>query len=186
MSVPSTSCFIASGPPRRRRCRLGRIAQLGPLRLAITMGCHHPPAQPPSAHLRRPGLALFTSRQLPCEILDVLAVEPEFLRLHPRGGPGPTQGVAAGSGGGKPATGNGAPGDGARARCWLRHGAWAGEWGGIRYPGLKEQFELLNPRQNDLPPLLEKIRLVLYVNHVIPANTPLPATSIARGLTRRE
>jgi NitT/TauT family transport system substrate-binding protein len=27
--------------------------------------------------------ALFTSRQLPDEILDVLAVEPERLRLHP-------------------------------------------------------------------------------------------------------
>ena len=27
--------------------------------------------------------ALFSSLQLPYEILDVLAVEPEFLRLHP-------------------------------------------------------------------------------------------------------
>jgi hypothetical protein len=61
-----------------------------------------------------------------------------------------------------------------------------GLWSGIRYPGLKEQFELLNPRQNDLPPLLEKIREVLFVNHVIPAHTPLPATSIARGLNRGE
>ena len=175
---------MASGPPRRRRCRRGRIAQLGPLRLAITMGYHHPPAQPPSAHRRRPGLALFTSRQLPCEILDVFAVEPEFLRIHPRGGPGPSQGVAPvrAEENQKLAT----------VRQKMVHELGVGSamapglWSGIRYSGLKEQFELLNPRQNDLPPLLEKIRLVLYVNHVIPANTPLPATSIARGLTRGE
>ena len=63
-----------------------------------------------------------------------------------------------------------------------------GLWSGIRYPGLQEQHERLNPRQNSLPPLLEKIRQVLYVNHVIPANTPLPATvdSLARGLARGE
>jgi NitT/TauT family transport system substrate-binding protein len=40
---------------------------------------------PRSERLRRalPLDTIFTSRQLPNEILDVLAVEPEFLRLHP-------------------------------------------------------------------------------------------------------
>ncbi len=64
--------------------------------------------------------------------------------------------------------------------------AGASAWDGIRYPGPQEQYELLDPAQNNLPPLLEKIRQVLYANGVIPANTPLPATvdSIARGLAR--
>ena len=58
--------------------------------------------------------------------------------------------------------------------------------GCIRYPGPQEQYELLNPRQNNLPPVLEQIRQVLYANGVIPANTHLPATddSMARGLAK--
>ena len=58
--------------------------------------------------------------------------------------------------------------------------------GGIRYPGPQEQYELLNPRQNNLPPLLEQIRQVLYANGVTPANTPLAPTvhSMARGLAK--
>jgi hypothetical protein len=58
---------------------------------------------------------------------------------------------------------------------------------GIRYPGLQEQYELLDPEQNNLPPLLEQIRQLLYAHGVIPSNTPLPATvdtfvrSLARG-----
>jgi hypothetical protein len=57
---------------------------------------------------------------------------------------------------------------------------------GIRFPGPQEQYELLDPQQNNLPPLLEQIRQVLYANGVIPANTPLPATvdTIARGVAR--
>jgi len=57
---------------------------------------------------------------------------------------------------------------------------------GIRYPGPQEQYELLDPRQNNLPPLLEQIRQVLYANGVIPANTPLPTSvdTTARGAAR--
>jgi NitT/TauT family transport system substrate-binding protein len=39
---------------------------------------------------------------------------------------------------------------------------------------------------DNLPPLLEQIRQVLYANGIIPANTPLPATdyAIARGVAK--
>lgn len=128
---------------------------------------------------------LFTSRQLPYEILDVLAVDPELLRRHPDAVLALVQGwravrleenqrptvvrqELARYLGLKPAN----------ARPPFR---------GIRFPGPQEQYELLDPAQNNLPPLLEKIRQVLYANGLIPANTPLPTTvdSIAKALARQ-
>jgi hypothetical protein len=63
--------------------------------------------------------------------------------------------------------------------CWPRPRAG-------RRPDLQEQYELLDPRQNNLTPLLEQIRQVLDANGVIPANTPLPTTvdTIARSLAK--
>ncbi len=56
----------------------------------------------------------------------------------------------------------------------------------VRYPGAKEQYERLDPLENNLPPLPEQIRQVLYATGVIPANTPLPSTvdTMARGLAK--
>ncbi len=127
---------------------------------------------------------LFTSRQLPYEILDVLAVDPELLRLHPDAILALVQGWQA------------VRLEESRRPEAVRH-AMAEYLGlapsdgpflsnDIRYPGPQEQYELLDPAQNNLPPLLEKFRKVLYANGVIPANTPLPATvdSIARSLAQ--
>ncbi len=125
---------------------------------------------------------LFTSRQLPNEIFDVLAVEPELLRLHPDAVLALIQGWQA------------VRAEERQRPAAVRHevadylGLDPGDdnagLGGIRYSGAQEQYELLDPEQNNLPPLLEQIRQVLYANGVIPANTPLPATedTIARGL----
>lgn len=127
---------------------------------------------------------LFTSRQLPYEILDVLAVEPELLRLHPDAVLALVQGWQAmrEEEGRRPAEVRQAMAN----HLGLDSGATVALWEGIRYPGPQEQYELLDPRQNNLPPLLEKIRRVLYANGVIPANTPLPATvdSLVRGLKK--
>jgi NitT/TauT family transport system substrate-binding protein len=142
---------------------------------------------PPRSELLRRSLpldTLFSSRQLPNEILDVLAVEPELLRLHPDAVLALVQGWQAareeereGQVGVREAMADHLGLDPAFSSAVL---------GGIRYPGPQEQYELLNPRQNNLPPLLEQIRQVLYANGVIPANTPLPATddSMARGLAK--
>ncbi len=132
----------------------------------------------------QPLQTLFSSRQLPYEILDVLAVEPELLRRHPDAILALVQGWQA------------VRLEESRRPEAVRH-AMADVLGlapsdgpfpsdGIRYPGPQEQYELLDPAQNNLPPLLEKFRQVLYANGVIPANTPLPATvdTIARGLAR--
>ncbi len=127
---------------------------------------------------------LFTSRQLPNEILDVLAVEPELLRLHPDAVLALVQGWQAvrleerqrpAAVGHEVADFMGLDPDAAHAVLE-----------GVRYPGPQEQYELLDPQQNNLPPLLEQIRQVLYANGVIPANTPLPATddTLARGLVK--
>ncbi|MEA5415836.1 ABC transporter substrate-binding protein [Synechococcus sp. BA-132 BA5] len=132
----------------------------------------------------QPLARLFTSRQLPYEILDVLAVEPELLSLHPDAVLALVQGWQA------------VRQEERRRPAAVRQEiakylgldpvAGASAWEGIRYPGPQEQYELLDPRQNNMPPLLEKIRKVLYANGLIPANTPLPATvdSIARGLQK--
>jgi NitT/TauT family transport system substrate-binding protein len=128
---------------------------------------------------------LFTSRQLPYEILDVLAVDPELLRLHPDAVLALVQGWQAMR-------------EEERQRPTVVRQEMARylglnpaeahpSFGGIRFPGRQEQYELLDPDQNNLPPLLEKIRKVLYANGVIPANTPLPTTvdSIAKALARQ-
>jgi NitT/TauT family transport system substrate-binding protein len=127
---------------------------------------------------------LFSSRQLPYEIFGVLAVEPELLRQHPDAILALVQGWQA------------VRLEESRRPAAVRH-AMADFLGlapadvpsasaGIRYPGPQEQYQLLDPRQNNLPPLLEKIQQVLYANGVIPANTPLPTTAdtIVRGLAR--
>jgi len=129
-------------------------------------------AYPPRSEMLRRALpldTLFTSRQLPNEILDVLAVEPELLRLHPDAVQALVQGLRA-----------------ARLEERERPADGSAASDGIRYPGPQEQYELLDPRQNNLPPLLEHIRQVLYANGVIPANTPLPATddAMARGAAK--
>ncbi len=127
---------------------------------------------------------LFTSRQLPNEILDVLAVEPELLRLHPDAVLALIQGWQA------------VRQEERQSPAAVRHevadylgldpGAAEAVLEGVRYPGAQEQYELLDPEQNNLPPLLEQIRQVLYANGIIPANTPLPATddTLARGLVK--
>ncbi|MCT0208895.1 ABC transporter substrate-binding protein [Synechococcus sp. CS-1332] len=134
----------------------------------------------------QPLQTLFTSRQLPYEILDVLAVEPEFLHVHP-------EAVQALVKGWQKVRAEESQQQATVRQEMASHlglgSTMAPAMGsGIRYPGLQEQYELLNPLQNNLPPLLEKIRQVLYANRVIPANTPLPATvdSIARDLARGE
>ena len=141
---------------------------------------------PRSKRLRRalPLDTVFTSRQMPNEILDVLAVEPEFLRLHPDAVLALLQGWQA-----VRREERMRPVDVGREMAdylGLETGAGTGTLGGIRYPGLQEQYELLDPRQNNLPPLLEQIRRVLFVHGVIPANTPLPATvdTIVRELAK--
>lgn len=127
---------------------------------------------------------LFTSRQLPNEILDVLAVEPELLRLHPDAVLALVQGWQAVREEEKERQ------VGVRQEVadylGLDPDAGTAVMAGIRYPGPQEQYELLDPRQNNLPPLLEQIRQVLYANGVIPANTPLPTSvdTIARGLAK--
>ncbi|PSB37346.1 hypothetical protein [Aphanothece minutissima] len=127
---------------------------------------------------------LFTSRQLPNEILDVLAVDPEFLRLHPDAVLALVQGWRA------------VRAEERQRPAAVRHevadylgldpGTAEAVLGGIRFPGTQEQYELLDPEQNNLPPLLEQIRQVLDANGVIPANTPLPTTvdTIARSLAK--
>ncbi len=127
---------------------------------------------------------LFTSRQLPNEILDVLAVEPELLSQQPDAVLALVEGWQA------------AREEEIQGQVGVRQamadylgpdpGVDATMRGGIRYPGPQEQYELLDPQQNNLPPLLEHIRDVLYANGVIPANTPLPATddAIARDAAR--
>ncbi len=127
---------------------------------------------PPRSEMLRRALpldTLFTSRQLPNEILDVLAVEPELLRLHPDAVLALVQGLRSAR---------------LEERQRLVGGSDASD--GLRYPGPQEQYELLDPQQNNLPPLLEQIRQVLYANGVIPANTPLPTTdyAIARGVAK--
>ncbi|MCP9833013.1 MULTISPECIES: hypothetical protein [unclassified Cyanobium] len=135
-------------------------------------------AYPPRSEqlLRSQPLAtLFSSRQLPYEILDVLAVEPELLRLHPDAVLALLQGWQA-----VRAEESHRPAAVRREiaqHLGLDSGANAALWDGIRYPGPQEQYELLDPRQNNLPPLLEKIRQVLYDSGVIPASTPLPTTT---------
>ncbi len=128
---------------------------------------------------------LFTSRQLPYEVLDVLAVEPELLDQHPDAVMALVQGWKA-----MREEENQRPASVRQAMAeylGLDSGAAAALWEGIRFPGRQEQYELLDPAQNNLPPLLEKIRKVLYANGVIPANTPLPTTvdSIAKALARQ-
>jgi NitT/TauT family transport system substrate-binding protein len=127
---------------------------------------------------------LFTSRQLPYEILDVLAVEPELLERHPDAILALIQGwqAARQEESQRPT----AVRQGMAKYLGLDPGQSLSALGGIRYPGPQEQYELLDPRQNNLPPLLEKIRKVLYANGVIPANTPLPTTvdSIAQALAK--
>lgn len=134
----------------------------------------------------QPLQTLFTSRQLPYEILDVLAVDPEFLRVHPDAVLALVKGwqtVRV-----EESQQQGTVRQEMASHLGLGPAMAPAMWSGIRYPGLQEQYELLNPLQNNLPPLLEKIRQVLYANQVIPANTPLPATvdSIARDLARGE
>jgi NitT/TauT family transport system substrate-binding protein len=128
---------------------------------------------------------LFTSRQLPYEVLDVLAVEPELLRLHPDAVLALVQGWQAmrEEETQRPASVRQAMAD----YLGLDSGAAAALRQGIRFPGHQEQYELLDPAQNNLPPLLEKIRKVLYANGVIPANTPLPTTVdiIAKALAKQ-
>ncbi len=127
---------------------------------------------------------LFTSRQLPNEILDVLAVEPELLRLHPDAVLALVQGWQAvrAEERQRPA----AVRDEVAQYLGLDSDAGTAVLAGIRYPGAQEQYELLDPRQNNLPPLLEQIRQVLYANGVIPANTPLPTSvdTLARSLAK--
>ncbi|MDM7953823.1 MAG: hypothetical protein QUV07_11510 [Cyanobium sp. CZS 25K] len=129
---------------------------------------------------------LFTSRQLPYEILDVLAVEAEFLQLYPDTVLALVQAWQAvrAEESHQPAAVR------QEMARYLGLGSAIGPavLGQIRYPGPQEQYELLAPLQNNLPPLLEKIRQVLYANGVIPANTPLPTTvdSFARGFARGE
>jgi len=141
----------------------------------------HPPG---SEQLRRsqPLETLFTSRQLPYEILDVLAVDPELLRLHPDAVLALVQGWKAvrEEESQRPAAVRQAMAE----HLGLVSGAKAALWEGLRYPGSQEQYELLDPAQNNLPPQLEKIRSVLYSNGVIPAGSPLPTTtdSIIRRL----
>lgn len=131
-----------------------------------------------------PLATLFTSRQLPNEILDVLAVEPELLRLHPDAVLALVQGWQAVrlEERQRPA----AVGHEVADYLGLDPDAAHAVLEGVRYPGPQEQYELLDPQQNNLPPLLEQIRQVLYANGVIPANTPLPATddTLARGLVK--
>jgi len=132
-----------------------------------------------------PMKTLFTSRQLPYEVLDVLAVEPELLRLHPDAVLALVQGWQAmrEEETQRPASVRQAMAD----YLGLDSGAAAALRQGIRFPGRQEQYELLDPAQNNLPPLLEKIRKVLYANGVIPANTPLPTTvdSIAKAMAKQ-
>jgi len=129
---------------------------------------------------------LFTSRQLPYEILDVLAVEAEFLQLYPDTVLALVQAWQAvrAEESHQPAAVR------QEMARYLGLGSAIGPvvLGQIRYPGPQEQYELLAPLQNNLPPLLEKIRQVLYANGVIPANTPLPTTvdSFSRGFARGE
>lgn len=124
---------------------------------------------------------LFTSRQLPNEILDVLAVDPELLRLHPDAVLALVQGWRAVRVAERqyPAAVQHEMAD----YLGLEPGAGNALLGRVRYPGPQEQFELLDPQQNNLPPLLEQIRQVLDVNGVIPANTPLPATDDSLALS---
>jgi NitT/TauT family transport system substrate-binding protein len=113
----------------------------------------------------------------------VLAVEPEFLRVHP-------DAVLALVKGWQTVRAEESQQQ-ATVRQEMAHdlglgSAMAPAMGRIRHPGPQEQYELLDPLQNNLPPLLEKIRQVLYGNGVIPAHTPLPATvdRFALGLAR--
>ena len=120
----------------------------------------------------------------PYEILDVLAVEPGFLRVHP-------DAVLALVKGWQTVRAEESQQQ-ATVRQEMAHDLGLGSamapvmGSGIRYPGPQEQYELLDPLQNNLPPLLEKIRQVLSANGVIPANTPLPATAdrFALGLAQ--
>ncbi len=142
---------------------------------------------PPRSELLRRSLPLdmlFSSRQLPNEILDVLAVEPELLRLQPDAVLALVQGWQAALA--EEREGQVGVRQAMADYLGLDPAVGATVLGGIRYPGPQEQYELLNPRQNHLPPLLEQIRQVLYANGVIPANTPLPATddTMARGLAK--
>jgi len=131
---------------------------------------------PRSEKLQRllPLETLFTSREIPHEILDVLAVEPDYLRHHATAILALVQGWQE-----MRAEENSRPltirNEMAR-QLGLDPDGGEATGGGIRYPGLQEQYELLAAGQNNLPPVLERIRRVLYANGMIPANTPLPAT----------
>ncbi|MCP9932476.1 hypothetical protein KBZ08_00955 [Cyanobium sp. Candia 9D4] len=142
---------------------------------------------PPRSETLRSALALntlFTSRQLPNEILDVLAVEPELLSLHPDAVLALLQGWRAARE--EERERQVGARQGMADYLGLGPGAGTAVLKGIRFPGPQEQYELLDPRQNNLTPLLEQIRQVLDANGVIPANTPLPTTvdTIARSLAK--
>jgi NitT/TauT family transport system substrate-binding protein len=131
---------------------------------------------PPMANRleEREGLeVLFTSRDLPGEILDVLAVDPAVLRERPEA----VQALI----------------DGWRqARRWETSAGDSARWAmarrlgvspedlelaqqGLLYPGLQEQWQLLRPGENSHRRDLERIRQKLERIGRIPAGTPLPA-----------
>lgn len=132
-------------------------------------------AYPPTSERLRSTLSLvpqFSSAEIPLEILDVLAVDPELLREHP----GAVQGLIAAWLRAKNDERNrseSAQKELAR-RLGMQEAALELVQRSIRYPGLQEQYQLLDPTQNNLPPVLRRIREVLYRNGRIPASTPLP------------
>ncbi len=105
----------------------------------------------------------------------MLAVDPELLRLHPDAVLALVQGWQAVRL--EETRRPGAMHQAMADSMGLQPGDRPGAWDGIRYPGPQEQYELLDPAQNNMPPLLKKIRQVLYDSGLIPAHFPLPTTT---------
>ncbi|MCS5694158.1 ABC transporter substrate-binding protein [Cyanobium sp. FGCU-6] len=122
----------------------------------------------------RDGLeALFTTRDLPGEILDVLAVDPAVLRQRP-------EAVAALIEGWRLARRwENSAGDSVRLAMARRLGLTPEELElaqqGVLYPGLQEQWQLLRPGASSHRRDLERIRQELERIGRIPPKTPLPA-----------
>jgi len=116
---------------------------------------------------------LFSTRDVPGEILDVLAVDPKVLRQRP-------EAVQALIDGWRQARHwEGSAGDSARLAMARRLGLSQEDLQlaqqGLLYPGLQEQWQLLRPGPSNHHRDLERIRRELVRIGRIPKGTPLPA-----------
>jgi len=163
---------LPSPPPSRQRhvppAKVAQSLRSGAIAAVLT----YPPLANRLQESEGLGI-LFSTRDLPGEILDVLAVDPKVLRQRP-------EAVQALIDGWRQARHwEGSAGDSARLAMARRLGLTPEDLQlaqqGVLYPGLQEQWQLLRPGPSNHGRDLERIRRELVRIGRIANGTPLPA-----------